>query len=49
MAQGTAAGITYYADPGHAEPGQINHHWGGRGVYVSDPNGHNMEIRTSAS
>jgi catechol 2,3-dioxygenase-like lactoylglutathione lyase family enzyme len=42
------AGITYYADPGHAEPGEINHRWGGRGMYFNDPNGHNMEILTRA-
>ncbi|MBF6507481.1 VOC family protein [Nocardia farcinica] len=41
-----AAGITYWADPGHAEPGEINHRWGGRGVYFEDPDGHNMEILT---
>jgi catechol 2,3-dioxygenase-like lactoylglutathione lyase family enzyme len=40
------AGITYYADPGHQHPGEINHRWGGRGVYFADPNGHNMEILT---
>jgi catechol 2,3-dioxygenase-like lactoylglutathione lyase family enzyme len=40
------SGITYYADPGHEHPGEINHHWGGRGVYFDDPNGHNMEILT---
>jgi catechol 2,3-dioxygenase-like lactoylglutathione lyase family enzyme len=31
------AGVTYHADPGHAEPGEINHRWGGRGVYFNDP------------
>jgi catechol 2,3-dioxygenase-like lactoylglutathione lyase family enzyme len=40
------AGLTYWADPAHTEPGEINHHWGGRGVYFDDPNGHNMEILT---
>ncbi|MCO6006018.1 VOC family protein [Actinoallomurus purpureus] len=42
------AGVTYYADPGHAEPGEIDHRWNGRGVYFNDPNGHNMEILTRA-
>ncbi|MCW2640629.1 MAG: hypothetical protein JWP76_2935 [Dactylosporangium sp.] len=42
------AGITYYADPGHQQPWEINHRWGGRGVYFDDPNGHNMEILTRA-
>lgn len=40
------AGLTYYADPGHRQEGEINHRWGGRGVYFDDPNGHNMEILT---
>jgi catechol 2,3-dioxygenase-like lactoylglutathione lyase family enzyme len=41
-----AAGVEYYADPGHAEAGRLNHRWGGRGVYFSDLDGHNMEILT---
>lgn len=40
------AGITYYADPGHGQPRQINRNDGGRGTYFSDPNGHNLEIIT---
>ncbi len=40
------AGITYYADPWHRQPGQINHNDGGRGAYFADPNGHNLEIIT---
>jgi catechol 2,3-dioxygenase-like lactoylglutathione lyase family enzyme len=40
------AGITYFADPHHQQPGQINHHDGGRGAYFDDPNGHNLEIIT---
>ncbi|MFJ3310621.1 VOC family protein [Streptomyces sp. NPDC086549] len=39
-------GVTYYADPHHSEPGQINRLFGGRGAYFDDPNGHNMEIMT---
>jgi catechol 2,3-dioxygenase-like lactoylglutathione lyase family enzyme len=39
-------GLSYWADPGHTEPGQINTRDGGRGVYFDDPNGHNMEILT---
>ncbi|MCF6524285.1 VOC family protein [Streptomyces sp. JJ36] len=42
------AGLTYYADPGHRRPGEINHMHGGRGIYWSDPDGHNMEILTRA-
>jgi extradiol dioxygenase family protein len=40
------AGITYYADPYMKQPGEINHHHGGRGVYFLDPAGHGMEIIT---
>jgi catechol 2,3-dioxygenase-like lactoylglutathione lyase family enzyme len=40
------AGLTYWADPHHETPGEINQRWGGRGVYFNDPNGHNMEILT---
>ncbi|ULR51224.1 VOC family protein [Streptomyces deccanensis] len=39
-------GVTYYADPGHTEPGQINRLFGGRGAYFDDPDGHNMEVMT---
>jgi catechol 2,3-dioxygenase-like lactoylglutathione lyase family enzyme len=41
-----AAGVTYYADPHHTEPGQTNTLFGGRGAYFEDPDGHNMEILT---
>ncbi|MFF7402735.1 VOC family protein [Streptomyces murinus] len=40
------AGVTYYADPGHTEPGRINGLFGGRGAYFDDPDGHNMEVMT---
>jgi catechol 2,3-dioxygenase-like lactoylglutathione lyase family enzyme len=39
-------GLAYYADPAGKEKGQINHHFGGRGVYWADPNGHWLEIIT---
>ncbi|UUZ70808.1 VOC family protein [Polaromonas sp. P1(28)-8] len=39
-------GLPYWADPGHHQPGKINHGDGGRGVYWSDPDGHNLEILT---
>ncbi len=32
--------------PISSQPGEINHHDGGRGVYWSDPNGHLLEIIT---
>ncbi|WNF00639.1 VOC family protein [Streptomyces luomodiensis] len=41
-----AVGVTYYADPGHTDPGRINRLFGGRGAYFDDPGGHNMEIIT---
>ncbi|MEV5840735.1 VOC family protein [Streptomyces sp. NPDC051985] len=41
-----AAGVTYYADPHHTEPGRTNGLFGGRGAYFEDPDGHNMEIMT---
>lgn len=42
----TAEGLTYHADPHGKQPGEINHHHGGRGVYFRDPSGHGMEIIT---
>ncbi|AIJ24054.1 VOC family protein [Amycolatopsis methanolica] len=42
----TARGLEYWADPFGQEPGRINHHDGGRGVYWNDPNGHRLEIIT---
>lgn len=41
-----AAGLKYYADPGCRQEGEINHHFGGRGVYWQDPDGHLLEIIT---
>ena len=41
-----ARGLTHYADPHGNEPGEINHHDGGRGVYWHDPDGHVLEIIT---
>ena len=41
------SGLTYYADPFHQHSGEINHHYGGRGVYFTDPDGHNMELITA--
>src|SRR5262245_58555122 len=39
-------GLTYWADPFHRRAGEVNHDDGGRGLYWSDPNGHNLEIIT---
>ena len=39
--------LEYWADPGQTQAGTINHHFGGRGVYFEDPNGHLFEIITT--
>lgn len=39
-------GLPYWADPGHRQPGEINTHDGGRGVYFDDPSGHVLEVIT---
>jgi catechol 2,3-dioxygenase-like lactoylglutathione lyase family enzyme len=41
-----ARGVAYWADPGLKQPGEINHHYGGRGCYFKDPAGHLLEIIT---
>jgi len=41
-----ARGLSYWADPFHQQPGTINTHDGGRGVYWDSPDGHNLEIIT---
>ena len=38
--------LTYWADPAKSVQGEINRHWGGRGVYFEDPSGHLLEIIT---
>jgi len=42
------AGITYWADPHHNRPGELNDYNGGRGVYFVDADGHNLELLTKA-
>ncbi|HEY0959822.1 MAG TPA: VOC family protein [Novosphingobium sp.] len=46
MARIAARGLTFWADPGRTQPGEINRHFGGRGVYFEDPNGHFLEFIT---
>ena len=41
-----ARGLEYWADPGRTQAGQINHHFGGRGVYFRDPDDHLLELIT---
>jgi catechol 2,3-dioxygenase-like lactoylglutathione lyase family enzyme len=38
--------LDYWADPGRRRQGEINTHFGGRGVYFEDPSGHFLEIIT---
>jgi hypothetical protein len=38
--------MTYWAEPGHHEEGEINTRDGGRGVYFDSPDGHILEILT---
>jgi catechol 2,3-dioxygenase-like lactoylglutathione lyase family enzyme len=40
------ARLAYWAGPHKEGPGEINRHWGGRGVYFEDPNGHLLELIT---
>ncbi|AWN27806.1 VOC family protein [Streptomyces sp. NEAU-S7GS2] len=39
-------GLSYWADPMHSKPQEINTRDCGRGVYILDPDGHNMEFLT---
>jgi len=40
------AGTGFYANHRREHPGEINHLYGGRGVYFDDPSGHLFEIIT---
>lgn len=46
MARIAEKGLTFWADPGRHKPDEINRHWGGRGVYFEDPDGHLLELIT---
>jgi catechol 2,3-dioxygenase-like lactoylglutathione lyase family enzyme len=46
MARIRAEGLTFWADPARTMPGGINRHFGGRGVYFEDPDGHLLELIT---
>ena len=41
-----ARDLTYWADPARSQPGEVNHHFGGRGVYFADPDEHLLELIT---
>ena len=38
--------LEYWADPARSQPGQVNTHFGGRGVYFADPDNHLLELIT---
>ena len=46
LARIRVAGVAHYANFRRERPGEINHLYGGRGVYFDDPNGHLMELIT---
>lgn len=46
MARIVERGLDFWADPARQQAGEINHHWGGRGVYFADPDGHLLELIT---
>ncbi|MFE7661611.1 VOC family protein [Streptomyces celluloflavus] len=46
LARIQARELPYWADPQHSQPQVINHLDGGRGVYLDDPDGHNLEFLT---
>ena len=39
-------GLDYWADPARSKKGEINSHFGGRGVYFADPDNHLLELIT---
>ena len=41
-----AKDLAYWADPAREKPGEIYRHFGGRGIYFDDPNGHFLEVMT---
>jgi catechol 2,3-dioxygenase-like lactoylglutathione lyase family enzyme len=46
LARIRATGVKHYANQRRERPGEINHRYGGRGVYFDDPNGHLLELIT---
>lgn len=38
--------LSYWADPARLRANEINHHFGGRGMYFEDPDGHLLEVIT---
>lgn len=48
MAKIAEKGLKFWADPAGSKRGEINHLWGGRGVYFEGPDGHSLELITKA-
>lgn len=46
LARLRGAAIEIYAEHDRTGPGEINHYYGGRGVYFDDPSGHMLELIT---
>ena len=46
LARVKARGLPIYAEPTGEGAGEINRHWGGRGFYFPEPNGHWLEVIT---
>ncbi|MGE3692500.1 MAG: VOC family protein [Novosphingobium sp.] len=46
MAKIATKRLNFWADPARTKPGEINRHWGGRGVYFEGPDGHFLELIT---
>ena len=42
-----AGGVQHWADPARTKSGEINAHYGGRGLYFEDPDGHLLEMITT--
>ena len=40
-------GLDFWADPARSQPGQINKHFGGRGIYFADLDDHLLELITT--
>ncbi|HEU4819620.1 MAG TPA: VOC family protein [Qipengyuania sp.] len=46
LARIRAQNLDHWADPARTRPNEINTHFGGRGVYFPDPDGHLLELIT---
>jgi catechol 2,3-dioxygenase-like lactoylglutathione lyase family enzyme len=46
LARVKTKGLTFWADPARTQANEINHHFGGRGFYFENPDGHLLELIT---